>query len=332
MGVSGQIMSSSVSAHAVAKLIIAGEHAVVYRRPALAVPIPDITATVQITAAPHGRGCWLEAPDLDQRGRVGVDAHPLIDLITDLLTAWHLPTPDVTITIRSRIPIASGMGSGAAVATALVRAFAAWCHKSLTRDELGAFVYRSEQRLHGTPSGIDNTVIAYDQPISFCRQAPLADGTAQAPRIVPLQIGAPITLVIADSGERSPTHLAVSGVRQRREQDTTRYDALFDAIGAVTLVAQQALAAGDAALLGAVCRQNHTLLHHIGVSTPLLDTLVTEAMRAGAYGAKLSGAGVGGVMFAVCPPDLSEAVSGALRDAGAVKTFTTQLQPYQAVD
>jgi mevalonate kinase len=319
---------SSISASAVAKLIIAGEHAVVYRRPALAVPIPDITATVNITPAPHGHGCWLEAPDLNHRGRVGIDAHPLIDLIADLLTAWHLPTPDLTITIHSGIPIASGMGSGAAVATALVRAFAAWSHTSLTRDELGAFVYRSEQRLHGTPSGIDNTVIAYDQPISFCRQAPLADGTAQPPRIVPLEIGAPITLVIADSGERSPTHLAVGGVRQRREQAMAHYDALFDAIGAVTIVAQQALATGDAPLLGAVCGQNHTLLQHIGVSTRLLDTLVSVAMHAGAYGAKLSGAGVGGVMFAVCPPERSTIISQALRNAGAVKTFTTHLQPY----
>jgi mevalonate kinase len=330
MGVSGQPMSSSISASAVAKLIIAGEHAVVYRRPALAVPLPDVTAAAHITTAPHGHGCWLEAPDLNQRGRVGVDEHPLIDLITDLLTAWHLPTPDLTVTIHSGIPIASGMGSGAAVATALVRAFAAWCHKSLSRDQLGAFVYRSEQRLHGTPSGIDNTVIAYDQPISFCRQAPLADGTAQPPRIVPLGIGAPITLVIADSGERSPTHLAVGGVRQRREQATAHYDALFDAIGAVTLVAQQALATGDAPLLGAVCRQNHTLLQQIGVSAPTLDALVTAAVHAGAYGAKLSGAGVGGIMFAVCPPDRSAVIQQALMGAGAVKTFTTQLQPYHS--
>lgn len=332
MGVSGLPMSSSVSAHAVAKLIIAGEHAVVYRRPALAVPIPDITATVQITTAPHQHGCWIEAPDLDQRRRVGIDAHPLIDLIIDLITAWHLPTPDMTVTIHSTIPIASGMGSGAAVATALVRAFAAWYGKSLSRDELGVFVYRSEQRLHGTPSGIDNTVIAYDQPISFCRQAPRADGTAQPPRIVPLVIGAPITLVIADSGERSPTHLAVGGVRQRREQATAHYDALFDAIGAVTLVAEQALAAGDAALLGAVCRQNHTLLRQIGVSTPTLDALVTAALRAGAYGAKLSGAGGGGVMFAVSPLDQSDIIRQSLIDAGAVKTFITQLQPYHVAE
>jgi mevalonate kinase len=172
-------------------------------------------------------------------------------------------------------------------------------------------------------------VIAYDQPISFCRQAPLADGTAQPPRIVPLQIGEPITLVIADSGERSPTHLAVSGVRQRREQATAHYDALFDAIGAVTLVAQQALAIGDAPLLGMTCRQNHTLLQHIGVSTPLLDALVTSAIQAGAYGAKLSGAGVGGVMFAVCAANRSASISHALCDTGAVKTFTTQIQPYQ---
>lgn len=319
---------AEVNASAVAKLIIAGEHAVVYRRPALAVPIPDITATVHIAQAPHGYGCWLEAPNLQQRGRVGVDDHPILALIIDLLTAWHVPTPDLIITVDSAIPIASGMGSGAAVATAIVRALAQWCHKELDRDTIGAFVYQSEQRLHGTPSGIDNTVIAYDQPISFCRRTPRADGTAQPPHIEPLHIGAPITLVIADSGERSPTHLAVGGVRQRREQNPAHYDAIFDAIGAVTQVAQYALATGDAPLLGAACRQNHTLLQHIGVSTQTLDQLVAAANHAQAYGAKLSGAGVGGVMFAVCHPNHSEHVGQALLQAGASKIFITQLQPY----
>jgi mevalonate kinase len=110
--------------------------------------------------------------------------------------------------------------------------------------------------------------------------------------------------------------LAVAGVRQRREQATAHYDALFDAIAAVTLVAQQALASGDTPLLGALCTQNHSLLQAIGVSTPLLDRLVVAALTAGAYGAKLSGAGVGGVMFAVTDATNSSAVATAIRHAG----------------
>ena len=315
----------SVTAHAAAKLIIAGEHAVVYLRPALAVPLPDIAASVRIDAAPHGHGCVVYSPDLPQRGQLGVDNDPMLDLIGDMLGSWQVPIPDITVTITSAIPIASGMGSGAAVATALVRAMAAWYQRTLTPDELAALVYKSEQRLHGTPSGIDNTVIAYDRAISFQRRAPLPDGSTQPPLIAPLAITRPVTLVVGDSGERSPTHLAVAGVRQRRTQAPAHYDALFDAIAAVTVVAQQALAHGDMPLLGAICTQNHALLQAIGVSTPLLDQLVTAACHAGAYGAKLSGAGVGGVMFAVTPADAVGAVTEALHQAGAQRVLTCQI-------
>jgi len=320
-----------ITTHAVAKLIIAGEHAVVYRRPAIAVPVPAIRAQVQIMAAPHGQGCIIHSPDLARSGQLGIDSDPLLDLVSDLLTKWHFPIPDIAITISSAIPIASGMGSGAAVATALVRAMAQFLHHDIDSDEVGALVYRSEQRLHGTPSGIDNTVIAYDQPISFCRRPPHPDGTPQPALIAPLTITHPITLVVGDSGERSPTHLAVAGVRQRRDNDTAHYDALFDAIAAVTIAAQQALASGDTPLLGALCTQNHSLLQAIGVSTPLLDQLVAAAITAGAYGAKLSGAGVGGVMFAVTDATHSAHVAAALQQAGATRTFTTVIAPYLPV-
>lgn len=317
-----------ITTHASAKLIIAGEHAVVYRRPAIAVPVPDIRAQVQIVAAPHGQGCIIHSPDLARSGQLGIDSDPLLDLVSDMLTKWQTPIPDIAITISSAIPIASGMGSGAAVATALVRAMAQFLQYEIDSDEVGALVYRSEQRLHGTPSGIDNTVIAYDQPIAFCRRPPQADGTPQPSRIDPLLIAQPITIVVGDSGERSPTHLAVAGVRQRRENDTAHYDALFDAIAAVTIAAQQALATGNIPLLGALCTQNHSLLQAIGVSTPLLDQLVAAAITAGAYGAKLSGAGVGGVMFAVTDATHSAHVAAALQQAGASRTFTTVIAPY----
>ena len=320
-----------ITTHAVAKLIIAGEHAVVYRRPAIAVPVPAIRAQVQIMAAPHGQGCIIHSPDLARSGQLGIDSDPLLDLVSDILSTWHSPIPDITITITSDIPIASGMGSGAAVATALVRAMARFLHHDIDNDAVGTLVYRSEQRLHGTPSGIDNTVIAYDQPISFCRRPPQPDGTPQTALIAPLTITHPITLVVGDSGERSPTHLAVGGVRQRREQATAHYDALFDAIAAVTVVAQQALTSGNIPLLGALCTQNHSLLQAIGVSTPLLDQLVEAAIAAGAYGAKLSGAGVGGVMFAVTDVNHSAQVAAAIQQAGATRTFTTVIAPYLPV-
>ncbi|MFM2308814.1 MAG: hypothetical protein RLY87_935 [Chloroflexota bacterium] len=319
----------TIQAHASAKLILAGEHAVVYHRPALAVPLPDVRARVNITSGHIGTGCHLHMPDVQRSATYGVDQDPLLELMGDILHAWQLDTPDLIITVESDIPIASGMGSGAAVATALVRACAHWFQHPLTNDALAALVFRSEQRLHGTPSGIDNTVIAYDQPIRFCRRTSSLDGTPRPPSITPLTIGAPIDIIIADTGVRSPTHLAVAGVRTRREADQSHYDALFDAIAATTAVTQAALAQGDAALLGMAARQNQTLLQAIGVSTPFIDILVEAANHAGAYGTKISGAGVGGIIFAVVDPSQRDAVMSALRNAGARTVTPTVIAAYQ---
>lgn len=321
---------STVHATAVAKLIIAGEHAVVYHRPALAVPLPDITAHVTVTPLPAGSGCRVVSPDVHRTAQLGVDDDPLLDLIADVLAAWNVTPPDAELLIHSHIPIASGMGSGAAVATAIVKALARWFQRTPSTHDINTLVFRSEQRLHGTPSGIDNTVIAYNRPISFCRQLPAPDGTPRPPRIATLVIAQPITLVVADTGDRSPTHLAVAGVRARRTSAPAHYDALFDAIAAVTQLSAMALASGDSALLGAACRQNHTLLQHIGVSSAHLDALVVAAEKAGAYGAKLSGAGVGGVMFAVVAPQRVTAVQTALQRAGAVRTFVTTVASHPA--
>ena len=320
----------SVTAHASAKLIIAGEHSVVYRRPALAVPLPDIRVSVSVTAGVPHSGCVVHMPDIQRSGTLGVDDDPLLALLADVLHEWRIPIPDLILTVESDIPIASGMGSGAAVATALVRACARWYAREVSREEIADLVYRSEQRLHGTPSGIDNTVIAYDQPIRFCRRAPAADGRAQSPLITPLAIGAPFHLLIADTGVRSPTHLAVAGVRSRHDADSAHYEAVFDAIAACTHVAQAALARGDAPLLGMAARQNQTLLREIGVSNSQIDALVHAAERAGAYGAKLSGAGAGGVVYAVIDPSDRDDITAALRRAGATAVLATTVTPHAA--
>ncbi len=162
--------SRRTSASAAAKLILCGEHAVVYGCPAIALPLAGIRAHADVAADDHtGNGITVHARDLNRRWRVANDPNgPISQLITSVLSSLHdpaTPVPDLRITISSTIPIASGMGSGAAVATAVVRALAAHLGRQLAPAEISALVYASEQRFHGTPSGIDNTVIAYEQSI-----------------------------------------------------------------------------------------------------------------------------------------------------------------------
>jgi mevalonate kinase len=285
----------------------------------------------------------VHARDLRRRWRVADDPRgPISQLILSLLSylarspAQPLSgLPDLHITITSAIPIASGMGSGAAVATALVRALAAHLGRQLSPAEISALVYASEQRFHGTPSGIDNTVIAYEQPIWFQRTKAEGPETKDessdsslvlAPSsalIEPIAVATPFTLLIGDTGIRSATRLPVGEVRKRWQADPQRYEALFDQVGVLVAQARAALTASNLAALGPLLSQNHALLQQIGVSSPDLDKLVAAARSAGALGAKLSGAGWGGVMLALVAPDTRVRVAAALAQAGAKRVIET---------
>jgi mevalonate kinase len=221
--------------------------------------------------------------------------------------------PDWRIELRSDIPIASGLGSGAALSTALVRAIFAQLGRPAPPEVVSELVYESERFYHGAPSGIDNTVVAYGQPIWFVK--------GQPPQ--PFASVAPMLLVIADTGIRSPTVLTVSKVREAWQQDRPRYEAIFDAIGELVYAVRSALERGDAPALGTLFNENQALLKSIGVSCDAIEVLVNAARAAGALGAKLSGAGGGGNIIALVEPMTAPAVQAALLAAGAHRTIVT---------
>jgi len=304
------------AATAPGKIILLGEHAVVYGRPAVAAPVWQTVATAVITPLAPGSGCVIVAQDLGETVHLHEDtADQPLALVTRLALAELGITeePDWQIDLRSTIPIASGLGSGAALSTALVRALFAQAGHVAEPQTVSRIVYESERIYHGTPSGIDNTVIAYGTPIWFVRGQP---AEAFVPPI-------PFTLAIADSGIRSPTKETVGDVRRGWEAEPARYEAIFDAIAAVVHAGRKAIAAGDLALLGALMDKDHALLAQLGVSSNPLERLVSAARTAGALGAKLSGGGRGGNVIALVRDDRQGAVEHALLSAGAVRVIAT---------
>jgi mevalonate kinase len=314
-------MPSGIStATAPGKIILLGEHAVVYGRPAIAAPVWQAVATATVMSGPAGAGCAIVAHDLGARIALR-DAAPdePLALVTHLALAELGVTgePDWQIDLRSTIPIASGLGSGAALSTALVRAVFAQLGQSADPPVVSRIVYESERIYHGTPSGIDNTVIAYGTPIWFVRgDAPL-----------PFSPGAPFTLVIADSGIRSPTKETVGDVRRLWEANPPASEEVFDAIGEIVMAGRRAMTAADFPLLGRLMDKNHILLAGLGVSSPRLERLVTAARAAGALGAKLSGGGRGGNIIALVESPMQIAVEQALLAAGAQRVLTTTIEP-----
>jgi len=297
------------------KVILFGEHAVVYGRPALAAPVVQVHARAVVEDRPAGSGLVIDALDLRRSIVLAQTGHPLA-LVTRLaLDRLGLAEPDWRVSVRSTIPIASGLGSGAAVSAAVVRGLSQAAGVDLGPAEVDAIVYEVERLHHGTPSGVDNTVIAYGQPVYFVRGTP--------PQ--PFAIARPFTIAIGDTGKASPTKIAVGDVRSAWERDRERYEALFDRVAGVVGSARAAITQGRPEELGPLMDENQALLREIGVSSPELERLIAAARDAGATGAKLSGGGRGGNMIALVTPETAVAVAGSLRAAGAVRVIVTEV-------
>src|SRR5574341_3719 len=147
------------TASAPGKIILFGEHAVVYGRPALAVPVTQVHADVEVSDGSQP-GIWIDAPDINVHNELNTLAsdHPIAAAIHNFLFLSHVsPFPSLDIKIPSTIPVAAGLGSGAAVTVALVRALSRHLNHPMRDDEVSAFTYEIEKLHHGTPSGIDNT-------------------------------------------------------------------------------------------------------------------------------------------------------------------------------
>jgi mevalonate kinase len=299
------------------KIILFGEHAVVYGRPALAVPVTQIHAGVDVSDSARP-GIWIDAPDVNLNAELNTlpSDHPIASVINNLFFLWRVsPFPSLKIQINSTIPVASGLGSGAAVTVALARALASHLDRPMSDEEVNAFTYEIEKLHHGMPSGIDNTVVTYAKPVYFVKDQPIET----------FRVGQPFTVVIADTGISAPTKESVGDVRKLWEGNQKRWEAVFDEVGDISFAARRVIEEGWLKMLGALMDENHVLLQQMTVSSPELDRLVETARNAGALGAKLSGGGRGGNMIALVEPERAEKVSSSLKEAGAKNTIITQI-------
>lgn len=307
------------TATAPGKIILIGEHAVVYGQPAIAVPVSQVQVRAIVTPKPGGKEFRVTAPAIrvDTPWDHLPPESPLraaLEGVCRTLGVRGLPAGHLKI--QSTIPVAAGLGSGAAVSVALLRAVSAFLGAPLTDEQVNALAFEVEKIHHGTPSGIDNTVVTYAQPVYFVK------GEA----VQTFRVTAPFTLVIGDTGLAAPTKDTVGDVRAGWQRDKRRYERMFAVLGSLTRAARQAIVTGHPERLGPLMNEAHGWLCEMGVSHPKLDALVQAAREAGALGAKLSGGGRGGNMIALVSPAQADAVSLAMRKAGAVDTITTRVQ------
>ncbi len=310
-----------------AKVILAGEHAVVYGHPAVAMPVCSLSCEVGIVDSPDGLTSFV-ADAYPGRFLAGAhEEHPLSfleDLLgwlfRDELPRWGVELagpPPLSISVRSEIPIGAGMGSSAAILVAATRAL--FGHYGITppASEIQRLAHAAEMGVHGRSSGLDVAAAVHSAPVLFTTGEPA----------VSLSIGAPFDLLVARSGVQSLTRKVVLDVLERRKREPALIDGLFTQMGGIARNLGEAIADGNLSGMGRLMNRNQELLADLGVSSLDLDRLVAAAQEAGALGAKLTGAGRGGCIVALAEPVLVATIREALREAGAVEVHEYHVDP-----
>eukprot|EP00281_Chroomonas_sp_CCMP1168_P027917 CAMPEP_0206251738 /NCGR_PEP_ID=MMETSP0047_2-20121206/22188_1 /ASSEMBLY_ACC=CAM_ASM_000192 /TAXON_ID=195065 /ORGANISM="Chroomonas mesostigmatica_cf, Strain CCMP1168" /LENGTH=309 /DNA_ID=CAMNT_0053677719 /DNA_START=41 /DNA_END=970 /DNA_ORIENTATION=+ len=276
------------------KLILFGEHFVVYKVPALVAAVADYTdCKVEIS---EGSG-FTTVDDRPAVPGYKVEKKEEGDEATKLVLQHmgvDLEKQAVKVTFGGNLTAVSGIGASAAACVSLARAVAEAQGKKLSEEEINAAGYEGEKGYHGTPSGIDNTAATYGGILRFQR----TDGD---PVFETKKMSKSVEIVYASTGITASTSKVVADVKAKKEADPAWFDKLIGEYTELVGKAEVALDAGDWAALAGMLDANHKLCQELTVSCKELDSLVDAAKAAGAIGAKMSGTGRGGLMLALTP-------------------------------
>ncbi|WP_175059304.1 mevalonate kinase [Thermococcus sp. 2319x1] len=317
-----------VLASAPAKIILFGEHSVVYGKPAIAAAI-DLRTYVKAEFNKNGR-IRIEAKDIRTPGLTvsftedqiyfETDYGKAAEVLSYVREAINLVMEEngkqkgLTVSITSQIPVGAGLGSSAAVAVATIGAVSKLLGLELSREEIAKLGHKVELLVQGASSGIDPTVSSVGGFLYYQK------GSFESLPVIELPI------VVGYTGSSGSTKELVAKVRKNYEEMPEIIEPILNSMGKLVEKAREVILADydkeiKFQLLGRLMNINHGLLDALGVSTKSLSDLVYASREAGALGAKITGAGGGGCMYALAPGKQSE-VATAIKIAGGVPMIT----------
>lgn len=318
-----------------AKVILFGEHSVVYGYSAIALPLKNLRMRATVTGCDLAGGenagcetCETSIP-LNSDSRITLSCLDFNGKLSEVpprfssvRTAIHAALEfagrvgdSLHVVTESNFPPERGLGSSAASAGAVIRAILDYYKIRASENEIFALTQSAERVAHGRPSGLDATATSASWPVRF--------SSGEFSR---MEINMRAWLILADSGCKGMTRVTVDALRARMDEQPDAVKNKLDELGAIANQAADDLALGRAADMGARMTRAHRILADLGVSTPQLDELVQTACDYGALGAKLTGGGGGGCVIALADTEAAaERVSAALRAAGACGTWIVDL-------
>ena len=280
------------------KIILIGEHAVVYGYPAISLPLLEVEVTCRVVPAATP---WR----LFEEDTLSMAVYASLEYL-------NIKDAYIRCQIDSAIPEKRGMGSSAAISIAAIRAVFDYYQAELPRDVLEILVNRAEMIAHMNPSGLDAKTCLSDQPIRFIKNVGFEE----------LAMDLSAYLVIADTGVYGHTREAIQVVESKGKEALP----FLYALGELTQQAEEAIKARDAVMLGEILTKAHENLKEIGVSSLEADALVDTALQHGALGAKMSGGGLGGCIIAlVADYHQAQDLAERLEEKGAVQTWIESL-------
>ena len=280
------------------KIILIGEHAVVYGYPAISLPLLEVEVTCRVVPATTP---WR----LFEEDTLSMAVYASLEYL-------NIKDAYIRCQIDSAIPEKRGMGSSAAISIAAIRAVFDYYQAELPHDVLETLVNRAEMIAHMNPSGLDAKTCLSDQPIRFIKNVGFEE----------LAMDLSAYLVIADTGVYGHTREAIQVVESKGKE---AFPFLY-ALGELTQQAEEAIKARDAVMLGEILTKAHGNLKEIGVSSLEADALVETALDHGALGAKMSGGGLGGCIIALAADDRqAQDLAERLEEKGAVQTWIESL-------
>lgn len=308
-------MSTQGTGYANGKIILMGEHSVVYGEPSVAIPFPAAQIKTTVEAAKNEtiidcvfyKGLLTDMPELLESLKA------VIQVSQERLGQ----TDQLYLKIDSTIPAERGMGSSAAVAVATTRAIYDYYQQPLSHSELLEIVDVSEKIAHGNPSGLDALMTSSSTPYYYIKGQP----------VTPIDLHLTAVLVVADTGKTGQTKEAVASVGEKvRSKNKEIYQRKITELGNLAKASKDYLSLNQPEKLGLAMNHAQNLLSELGVSSLELDALVVSALSHNALGAKLTGGGRGGCMIALAR-DLKDAqvIATALEAAGAKTTWLYEM-------
>ncbi|MFS9144818.1 mevalonate kinase [Streptococcus infantis] len=280
------------------KIILIGEHAVVYGYPAISLPLLEVEVTCRVVPAATP---WR----LFEEDTLSMAVYASLEYL-------NIKDAYIRCRIDSAIPEKRGMGSSAAISIAAIRAVFDYYQAELPHDVLEILVNRAEMIAHMNPSGLDAKTCLSDQPIRFIKNVGFEE----------LAMDLSAYLVIADTGVYGHTREAIQVVESKGKEALP----FLYALGELTQQAEEAIKARDAVMLGEILTKAHGNLKEIGVSSLEADALVNTALQHEALGAKMSGGGLGGCIIAlVADYHQAQNLAERLEEKGAVQTWIESL-------